>query len=115
MSKLNIRLDGELLFKYPKAARTFLARLKGLIGTRSIDYEGCLLFYKCGSVHNFFMKYTIGVIYLDRDNYVLDYQLLKPWRVGKLVKGCVNIIECHEAKLNDINLPVGSRIEIVDE
>lgn len=115
MNKLSIKLRGQILFEYPRIARSFWARLKGLLGTDSIDYEACLLFYRCSSVHNFFMKYTIGVIYLDKDDVVIDYEVLKPWKIGKIIRRTNKIIECNVDKLQDLGLKIGDQVEIIDE
>lgn len=115
MINLHVKSNGQELFKYPRVARTFWERLKGLLGTDSIDYEACLVFCRCSSVHNFFMKYAIGVIYLDQNNMVLYCEILKPWRIGKIVRNTKSLIECNAQKLKDLNLKKGDKIEIIYE
>ena len=45
---------------------TFFSRLKGFMFERNINKA--LLFNKCNSIHTFFMKEAIDVIFCDEDN-----------------------------------------------
>ncbi len=47
-------------------ARNFLARLRGLMGHPGLNAEEGLLIDPCSSVHSFFMRFPIDVIFVDR-------------------------------------------------
>lgn len=62
-------------------ASTFWARLKGLLGKKSWPADRVLMIKPCGSVHTVGMRFSISVIFLDRDYQVLKVvPCLKPWR-----------------------------------
>ena len=48
---------------------TFIKKLKGLMFKKNINYG--LMFKKCNSIHTFFMKQNIDVIFLDKNNNII--------------------------------------------
>lgn len=52
-------------------ADTFFARLKGLLGTAGLPAGEGLLIPRCNSVHTIGMKYSIDVLFLDKNFTVL--------------------------------------------
>ena len=48
---------------------SFSSRFMGLMFTRDFDY--CMRFRKCNSIHTFFMKTNIDVVMTDKDDNVL--------------------------------------------
>lgn len=70
----------------------FYSRFKGLMFTNDFDY--CLRFEKCNSIHTFFMSTDIDVIMTDKNNNVLyTFKNLKPWRVILPKKNVYNVYE----------------------
>ena len=58
-------------------------RMKGLLGRRSLQSGEGLLLRPASSVHTFFMRFTIDVVFLDRDLRVLSIARdLRPWRAA---------------------------------
>ena len=71
---------------------TFYSRFKGLMFTRDFDF--CMRFGNCNSIHTFFMETSIDVIMTDRDNNVLYvFKCVKPWRVILPKKNVCNVYE----------------------
>lgn len=63
-------------------ATTFLFRLKGLLLTKGLEKDTCLLISPCASVHTIGMLYPINIIFLDKDNFVLAIKnQVKPNRI----------------------------------
>lgn len=54
-----------------RVAKTFLSRLKGLLGTTSLPAGEGLLIAPCNSIHMFGMKYPIDCVFLDDQNKVV--------------------------------------------
>jgi uncharacterized protein len=52
-------------------ARSFLSRLRGLMGHPGLAPGEGLLIDPCSSVHSFFMRFPIDVIFVDRSNTVV--------------------------------------------
>lgn len=95
-----------------KVANTFVSRLIGLLGRKSIDYNEGLLIMRCSSIHCFFMKFTIDAVYLSKDMEVLYKETVKPWEIGEFVKNAYNILELKEFKAKEIN--VGDILRFVE-
>ena len=89
----------------------FWNRLMGLMG-RNIgpEYEGMILI-NCGSIHTFFMRSVIDAVYLSKDYTVIGYETIKPWRIGKLIRGTKHVIELPEGANR---FEIGEKIEIHD-
>jgi len=70
----------------------FYSRFKGLMFTKDFDY--CMRFSKCNSIHTFFMYAHIDVVMTDKDDNVLYiFKDVKPNRVILPKKGVYNIYE----------------------
>ena len=64
----------------------------GFMGQRNIHHA--LLFKKCNSIHTFFMKEAIDVIFCDEDNVILYYyNNLKPNQIIWPKKGATRVFE----------------------
>ena len=64
-----------------EVARSFLARLKGLIGRRGLPPGQGLLILRCNAIHTFFMRFAIDVTFYDRENRVVKtVRDVRPWR-----------------------------------
>lgn len=89
-------------------ADTPFQRIKGLMFKKSINKA--LLIKPCNSIHTFFMKVAIDILYIDKNGKIIKIaKNMKPWRVGPLVFGCYSVVELpknsidkHNIKLNDI-------------
>jgi uncharacterized membrane protein (UPF0127 family) len=85
-------------------ADNFAKRFLGLMGkARLADGEGLLLL-NCPSIHCFFMRISIDVIYLSRDLKVMGIETLKPWSLGKRFRKTVHILELRERAASKVNV-----------
>lgn len=89
-------------------ATGFWNRFMGLMGKKSLPERTGLFFPKCSSIHCFFMKMPIDVVYLDDDYTVLFKETVMPWHIGKFVKGAKHILELGEYDSN--NIGIGEKI-----
>lgn len=85
-------------------ANTFFTRLRGLLGRSEMPKNTALILSPCRQVHTFFMRFTIGVIFLDEQGVVLCKEVLKPWRVSKLVKNAAIVVEVAPDAVGEINV-----------
>ena len=66
-----------------KIANTFITRLIGLLNRKSISPEEALIIYGCRSIHMFFMKFSIDVIFMNKENRIVGLvENIKPFRVS---------------------------------
>lgn len=93
---VEIICNGSVIADQVRVADTYFTRLRGLLGTKKLERGEGLLLTQCSSVHCFFMKFTIDVVYLSKDMVVLGTETLRPWRIGKWVRGTVHTLELAE-------------------
>ncbi|MFB0918670.1 MAG: DUF192 domain-containing protein [Clostridiaceae bacterium] len=95
--------NGAVVLKELKIASTFWSRFMGLMGKIPAIDEG-LLIKPCNSIHCFFMKVPIDVLFIDDENIVVKkIDSMKPWRVSPIVLGSKAVIEANAGVFKDIN------------
>jgi uncharacterized protein len=59
-------------------------RMRGLLGKRLLPVGQGVLLEPAGSVHSFFMRFPIDVVFLDGENVVVGVEhVLPPWRTAR--------------------------------
>ena len=92
-----------------EVATSLAARTKGLLGRRGLPPGSGMLIDPCPSVHTWFMRFPIDVIFLDNKNRVVGLKRnLKPfrmagaWRGAKTLELPVGVIASTRTLLGDI-------------
>jgi len=94
---MHLEINGETFTLYDCVC--FYDRFKGLMFTKNFDY--CLRFSKCNSIHTFFMLENIDVVMTDINNNVLYvFNNLKPWRVIFPKKNVYHVYELPAGSVN---------------
>lgn len=76
------KATGETILQHVEKAETTYERCKGLLGRNPLEEGHGLLLSPCNSIHTFFMKIPIDVVFLDRNNRVQALKKnLKPYRI----------------------------------
>lgn len=89
-------------------ADTFIKRLFGYMFRREPHHEA-IIFDPCSSIHTFFMRFDIDVLFVDENMIIIKkVENLKPWKVIFPVKNCRYVIESKAG--NFINMEEGSEI-----
>ncbi len=79
-----------------EVARGFWSRFWGWMG-RHPRPGAALLIFPCSSVHTFFMRESIDVVFLDPEGRVIQViEGLVPWRVSPWVREAVAVLEMPE-------------------
>lgn len=77
-----------------RRADSFLTRLVGLLSRRSLGDEEGLIIVPCASVHTFWMRFSIDLVFLDRQHRVLGIsENVKPNRVRVAPNGTFAVLE----------------------
>jgi uncharacterized membrane protein (UPF0127 family) len=88
--------DGTVVADRCHLAVTPWSRMRGLLGRASLAHGEAMLFRPAGSIHMFFMRFTIDAVFCDRDLVVLDIvPSLRPWRMASR-RGAKVVIELAE-------------------
>ena len=91
-----VKSDGSVVADRCRLARSPWSRMRGLLGRASLAPGEAMLFRPAGSIHMFFMRFTIDAVFCDRDLVVLDVvPSLRPWRMASR-RGAKVVIELAE-------------------
>ncbi len=96
-----------------RVADTAKLRMKGLLGENYLpDGEG-LQITPCSSVHMFFMRFAIDVIFLDQKNRVVGLcRQLKPYHLSPLFFNSCCAIELPAGKIDQTQTQQGDELTI---
>lgn len=97
-----------------EVASSFTSRLIGLLGRTSLEHTQCLWIKKCTSIHTFFMKFSIDVIFVDKKLKVSAiYYNVTPWKLAwPLFKKADSVFEFASGTLNNISINVGDQLHV---
>jgi uncharacterized protein len=85
--------DGAVVCERCEIPESSFGRMRGLLGRDRLDPGSGMLIDSAPSVHMFFMRFPIDVVFLDRDWKVLSVRHeLRPWRVAG-ARGAVAALE----------------------
>lgn len=108
---LRNRDTGRTIARNVQEASTFFARLRGLLFTSSLKDDGALHITPCRSVHTFFMKYPIDVLYLDALGFVIGYdEGLLPNRLGSIVPHTRSVLELPAGRIREAEVAIGQQL-----
>jgi len=75
--------DGAVVCERCEIPETAFGRARGLLARDRLERGEGMLIDRAGSVHMFFMRFPIDVVFLDRERRVVGVRPgLRPWRVA---------------------------------
>ena len=78
-----LKRHSEILASQVWVANTPWTRIKGLLGRSSLPRSEAMWIKPCNSIHTFFMKFPIDLVYLGKDRKVRKVRhAVKPWRLS---------------------------------
>jgi len=103
---------GEVLAEEVEMADTFFSRLKGLMFRKSLAPKKALLLKPCPQIHTCFMRFAIDAVFCSREGEVLYVaEQIKPWRLGKFVRGAWWTLEFNGGSLAG-RVKVGDKLKV---
>jgi uncharacterized protein len=97
--------SGRVVVDDLELARSSWSRFVGLMGRPTLERGTGLWIEPCNSIHMFFMRFAIDVLFLDRQRRVKKVMLdLKPWRISPIVFGARTVVELPAGTLSDRGL-----------
>jgi uncharacterized membrane protein (UPF0127 family) len=105
---------GKLVATRAELADSLWTRFRGLMLRRSLDADQALVIDPCSSIHMFFMRFPLDVLYVDREDRIVRVQeCIQPWRVGPLrTNGARYVIELPVGVIARTGTRVGDSIRI---
>jgi uncharacterized protein len=102
--------EGQVVCERCELADRLWTRMRGLLGRSGLSSGQGLLIRPTWSVHTWFMRFPIDVIFLDRDLTVLKIkERLGPWR-GAAKRRAHSALELPAGECERLGLAVGDRI-----
>ena len=116
MRLFRVKADGSelLLSEDIKTADSFLRKLFGLVFSAQLKENEGLLIDNCSSIHTFWMRYPIDILFLDSDNRVIRFfEDLKPFRVTPFIRGAVKTVELKSGTVKACLINIGDCLKLV--
>jgi uncharacterized membrane protein (UPF0127 family) len=109
------RSDGTLVCERCALAFSAPARMKGLLGRKSLPAGEGVLLRPAGSIQTMFMRFAIDAVFLDRDLRVLDViPNLRPWRLAGR-RGARAVLELPAGEASRRGIRPGERLMLGEE
>lgn len=97
-------------------ADSYMQRLVGLLGRKSLASDEGLWIEPCDSIHTFFMRFAIDVAFVDASGTVIRrIDALKPWRATRIHSKAAACVELAPGTLQQAKVEVGSRLALLRE
>lgn len=104
---------GTELARSVQEAENFFERLKGLIGKTNFNKGEALVFKRCPSVHTFGMRFSIDLLFVDKDLKVMALvENLKPYAFTPFFAHASLTIELPTGTLAESRTRVGDQIAV---
>lgn len=106
-----IRRNGQVLWSEVVLAAGFWDRLQGLLGKSVLHEEQGLLLMPCASVHTWGMRFSLDIVFLDREQTVLACREgVKPYGL-KSCRGAWATLEVAAGSIARLGIVEGQRLE----
>jgi uncharacterized membrane protein (UPF0127 family) len=105
------RTRGKALGLRVRVAKTLWRRAVGLLNTPSLPAGEGLWITPCKSIHTFFMRYPIDVVFLNGQNMVIYAKTLPPWRASAWCPKALGVLELPAGMIAETGTKVGDQIE----
>ncbi len=101
-----------ILAKDLKVAKTLMERTIGLMFVKEMRGFDGLLLDPCNSVHNFFVRFPIDLIFLNNDMEIVKLvRCFKPWRMTGIYLRARKVLELPNGTITDA-IKVGDKLEV---
>jgi hypothetical protein len=101
---------GQIVCERCEVADRVFSRVRGLLGRRSLPRGHGILIKPTWSVHTWFMRFPIDVVFLDRELSVLKVRReMRPWRLAARFRAH-SVLELAAGECERLRLDVGDRL-----
>jgi len=97
-----------------RVAESLSSRAVGLLRTPRLMAGEGLWLTPCTSVHTWFMRYPIDILFIDADYRVLALQSLSPWRFSRWITKSHGVLELPSGMIVQTRTVVGDQIEFIN-
>lgn len=112
MKVRELKKGKETLIEKCRIADAFLTRFMGLMGKKKLSTDEAILFPKCNSIHTFFMRMPIDVIFVSKSGKVVAVlESLAPWRMLLPRAAAKHTIEMRAHRAKELGISPGDVLE----
>lgn len=112
--KILNRSKNTLLAQDARVAGSFFSRMFGLLGKKELKLGEALVIKPCNSIHTFFMRFAIDVLFVDKNLRVIKLiTRLKPFRASAIYPQADLVIELPAGNINSTRTAVSDQLELV--
>ena len=109
----SLKHNSHILASHVLVANTSWSRVKGLLGRSSLSPSEVLWIKPCNSIHTFFMKFSIDVIFVDRKLRVKKViRNLAPGRMPWPVWSAHTVFEFAAGALGNCKIEEGDQLHV---
>jgi len=95
-----------------ESADTFFTRFRGLMFRTELSHDRCLHIVPCNSIHMFFMRFAIDVVFLNREREIVKLkQDVRPWGLIWPVPNAHSVLEMPVGIVQTLDLNIGDTLE----
>lgn len=96
-----------------KKALTPQERMQGLLGRESLPEGEALIITRCQSIHMFFMKFAIDVVFINKDNKVIGLcKKIQPFALSPIFFFAQAAIELPSGTIDKTKTAIGDFLQI---
>jgi uncharacterized membrane protein (UPF0127 family) len=109
--QVSVHVGDRVVCERCDVADHLVARMRGLLGRSDLPQGEGMLLRPAGSIHTFFMRFPIDVVFLNEENEVVKVvHRLAPWRAAGM-KGARSVIELAAGEAESRGIEVGSTMQ----
>jgi len=106
---------GVLVADHVDGAEDVLSRARGLMFRRELPSGHGLALRPCSSVHMFFMRFPLDVVFVDGEGRVVRILAgIRPWRASGIVRGARAAIELPGGTAERAGLTPGTVVRMIE-
>lgn len=97
-----------------KVASRFLTRAIGLLFTKELEADSGLFITRCNSIHTFFMRYAIDVVFVNKHFLVTKIvRNIRPWKVA-FDRNATAVLELPAGRIDIVGISAGCQLFMRD-
>jgi uncharacterized membrane protein (UPF0127 family) len=105
--------DGRVVAPHVAEAASMWQRFMGLMFRKELPEGHGLALTPCNSIHMFFMRIPLDVVFLSREGTVVRvYHGIRPWRVSRIVRGAHTAVELPAGTLRQAGVEKGAVLRL---
>lgn len=113
MKTVELKKNGKTVIAKCGIASDFFSRFMGLMGKSHLADDVALFFPRCNSIHTFFMRIPIDVLFVNKAGVVVEIlESLKPWKMLLPRGKAKHVIEMRALLSQKCGIQVGDRLQM---